>query len=620
MNVRRESSGLIPIWIVFLGAVLLYAWLLTHRWISADEGAHLMDARCILVGQVPVADYGARMPLYCYVHALFQSVFGMTLPAGRIVPLLFTLSSGFLLFLIGRRSGGRGVGTVAALLFLFSPLTILYSTLVQTQPHVIFYSLLGVYLLLRLDRWAYFAAGICIACAFYVRESALAALLALLLVALYEGGTRGLVRNGVKLLAGFFSVALIFMIFYLRHMSLNELWGSCINPLSLPMTMLEKLLASSDNLVASPVFATGLEKIQSGSERPPSLSYLYISIRLSLLLIIGGLGALVWRTGPKGGEGDGLDRLKRIAGIWLFSITLFYSYWFVVRGFYPGYFREFEPPLALLAAIGLSRALRVGFSSTISIVYAVVAITLSVLIGRGLFPVWVEGFTLATAAGIGLFLLLLLPHADRRRWYITLGSAGILVLTLFFLRRPTSGILQHADLAVEASGIVMILMAAWATHWVTGRVRGAHLFLALALFGIVYSTGYAQQKGGISFQSDWPVPLVERVADVVAENSEWGEEVLSGGVIWTYLADRRPFLGINHPLVLSSRQPYKKRHIEIFDTFCQKPPRVVVMERVTESTFFRAPGLKEKIQADYDLVYRFERPLVEVWVSRAGGS
>ena len=77
--------------------------LMSVRWINPDEGAHLLDGRLIWQGLYPVIDYSSRQPFYAYLLALFIKLFGVTLTAGRLLPLLASLVIGWLIYRIGAR-------------------------------------------------------------------------------------------------------------------------------------------------------------------------------------------------------------------------------------------------------------------------------------------------------------------------------------------------------------------------------------------------------------------------------------------------------------------------------------------------------------------------------------
>ena len=65
---KRLSHPLLLLLLILLAGLAVRLLLLQLRWINPDEGAHLLDARLWLAGQVPVADFGARQPFYILIR------------------------------------------------------------------------------------------------------------------------------------------------------------------------------------------------------------------------------------------------------------------------------------------------------------------------------------------------------------------------------------------------------------------------------------------------------------------------------------------------------------------------------------------------------------------------
>ena len=152
--------------------------LMSVRWINPDEGAHLLDGRLIWQGLYPVIDYSSRQPFYAYLLALFIKLFGVTLTAGRLLPLLASLVIGWLIYRIGARLYDPLRGWLAAAIYLFLPFTLIWSTVVKTEMPAVLLSLLSTWFLLRAlqerGMWSCFIlSGIMAALAYYVRQSTL---------------------------------------------------------------------------------------------------------------------------------------------------------------------------------------------------------------------------------------------------------------------------------------------------------------------------------------------------------------------------------------------------------------------------------------------------------------
>ncbi len=581
---------------VLAGAV--YAWMLPVRWVTPDEGAHMMSAWRILSGEVPLADYGARQPLYCYIHAFSQLFFGNTLFAGRIVSLLATLAAGWLILLIGRAIRTPAEGVVASVFFLFSPLTIEYAAVVQTQPVVILFSCAAVLILLTRRGWRLAPAGAFLGCAYYVRESSMALLLAAIVwIVLFRGGRSAIRREVVPLLAGFAAVVFLVVLFYLRFLDAGQIWMSRINPLRLGVDAILALTGNAEGAFA-PAAGGGVEKTLG---RPPSVGYLLVGMRFISFTIIAAAGTVAAKIATM--------RERRIdAGFWfpvcwIGALILLYGYWFAKRGFFPGYMREFEPPLALLAAIGLTEAVHVVRARRRDLPFLVLLVLAPVAIHQGLFPVWVEEFTLALCAGFGALIVLSAGRVPLKRGVLPLVGGGLFVIVVFFLRRSGAPLAGAPDGLLAVVALVALLAAAALLKASGVTERPARLLLGATCFAAALTATGVARLGGLDFHGPWPVPLTRHVAKLIDEKSAPNDEILSGGVIWSYLADRRPFMGINHPLSFFDLEVDDPETDQFYAAYLQRPPAMVVLDGCTEAAWFKSTKLKGAVERDYDLLF-----------------
>ena len=74
-----------------------------------------------------------------------------------------------------------------------------------------------------------------------------------------------------------------------------------------------------------------------------------------------------------------------------------------------------------------------------------------------------------------------------------------------------------------------------------------------------------------------------KVAREVRAATGPGDEVLSGGMIWAFQADRHPFLNITHPIGFLSGMMVEDRRL-INGALAKRPPRVIVLDGYTEQT------------------------------------
>lgn len=602
---REKQLGLIPVLVVIVIAAMLYSWIMPQRWVTPDEGAHMMSAWRIHYGEIPLADYGSRQPLYTYVHAFSQLFFDNTLFAGRIVSLLSTLVAGLLIFLIGRTVQGEVVGTVAATLFLFSPLTLEYATVVQTQPVVILFECAAVLILLnREGGWWLALSGALLACAFYVRESSIAVVLAALLWFFFmRGSSRSLLRQGIPFIAGYVGVALAVILLYSQWLSISEIWHSSINPLRLGVEAILAFIPSASTDIGVAVLAGPLE-VNAGLEdktagRPPSGSHLLLGAQFISMILVAAAGALILRFRSQKREGD--ESKFWFLLFWLFSLVALYSYWFKARGFFPGYLREFEPVLAILAAIGLTGAVyRFGARRALALLLpALVLVLIPLAVVTGQLPFWVENFTLAVCSGFAVLALLCVGEVPWRKALLPLAGAGIILGILFILRRGGSPMAEASFAALFLTGIILVVIAGMLLRWSGVENIGARLLLGATAFGLALSITGVAEKGGFDFHGPWPIPVVIRVAEVIEENTEADDEVMSGGVIWSYLADRYPYMKKNHPLGFHNIKGDSEEADMFYQNYLANPPAIVVLDGQTKRTWYKSSRLKAAVENDY---------------------
>ena len=115
---QRPNTHILFVFILF-AALAVRLIMICLRGINPDEGAHLMDARLFLEGLLPVVDYGARQPVYVAFLAGMLNIFGTTLSAGRLLPVLSSIAGGAVLYMIGKRLYSPRTGLVAGTLYLF---------------------------------------------------------------------------------------------------------------------------------------------------------------------------------------------------------------------------------------------------------------------------------------------------------------------------------------------------------------------------------------------------------------------------------------------------------------------------------------------------------------------
>ncbi len=606
----------------------LQAWMAQAHWINADEGAHLMDARLAMEGLVPEVDYHARQPLYVYAYVPFLRLLGVGYAAGRVMPILATALAAWVLFLLGRRLWGRGVGAAAALLYLYTPTIFINAAVVKTEPLAILLTGLGLYGVvahLQGGRWQPLVlAGASLGAGYYVRESSLAGVLAsalLLVLWARRDGVLALARRLGLFGLGYGAVVAGVLLAYTRWLPASELLSrASLSPLAAVSASVGRILGWMPRAEAA--MATVRQSSQPWFE---TVDRLHDVARLNLHFLAGtAVAAALWcalsRTGKVPGTFPQAKRYSNresawhffLAFVWLASLVVLYSYHVLHRGFFQYYFRELIPPMALLtscAVFGLLRRLDAPASHAWRLVGVVLG---SALAAWGLERAgWKAGVPLALVA-IGLIggtsFRAALGSARVRTRYLP-GAlaifAALLVVRFTPLAGgpyPKSGVLLVAAGFVAALGLARLTAQRW-----TWRAAGAFTGLSAVGAALVLSAAYAGPVADRSYDCDWPPATVAAVAQTVAEHSSPGDDVLSGAMIWEVTSGRRPFLRLSHPLGLMEGMSEEEQG-RISAALAEHPPQVIVMDRYTHLTYGRHLPLETLLASSYRLVGEFTPP------------
>src|SRR3989344_1563857 len=88
-----------------------------------------------------------EFPLYNAIHAVLAKNIGVVSFEvwGRLVSIIFTLGSGFILYFLGRRFINKWGGVIASFFFLFLPFNIYFTRVILPEPTAIFFGLLGIW-------------------------------------------------------------------------------------------------------------------------------------------------------------------------------------------------------------------------------------------------------------------------------------------------------------------------------------------------------------------------------------------------------------------------------------------------------------------------------------------
>jgi 4-amino-4-deoxy-L-arabinose transferase-like glycosyltransferase len=563
-----------------------------------------MDGKLVLDGLVPIVDFDARQAFYVYLLAAWQRLVGSDLLAARVLPMLLGVAITGLVFALARYLAGTRAALVATATYAFLPVALIWSLNVHLQAVTLVFTCLGYLALARALRTgtsprALAVVGVMFGITFYVRESALAHLLAAAIVVtvLGRGTPRRLAGQLAGLLGGFLAVALLTLALFARYLTVAELWGSPLNPLHLPLKAVGKLIGVGWGGGGEPA---SLRELQQPWES--TLRNLRDAARLGSFLLIAAAGAFASRLLGRRRSTDPVAGL--ILTAWLGSLGLAYGYWIVVFGFYPQYFTELLPPLAILFGAVVSSAAEQWLPPRIW----GPALGMFVVASAGAFAAG-AGATVPALAYVALVALGLaaagIGRAGLRRWWAAAAAcaaAAVIAIALGATLPPgLSRAVRGLGLLVVLGGVLIAV----------ARVRPGRLerlaFAVLVVLGgsALIAYDYAGRKIGVAYNCVWPPAVLDQVSREVSVASRPGDEVLSGAVIWAVQADRRPFLNISHPLGFLSGTTVEERRL-IGRALAERPPRLIVLDGYTEKTLLADSVARARLLQD-----RY-RPLGEV--------
>ncbi|MBS3117008.1 glycosyltransferase family 39 protein [Candidatus Woesearchaeota archaeon] len=139
---------------------------------------------------------------------------------GKILDVLFSTISIYLVYLIGKKIFDEKIGLVGAFIFSIDAMFITITGLILADPLALFFGLLGVLFFLKEDcRWAGLGSGVCLAFSFLTRfPYGIWFGSMLIILALQKEGARSKIKKGLFLCLGFFIPVGAFLYFnYLRY-------------------------------------------------------------------------------------------------------------------------------------------------------------------------------------------------------------------------------------------------------------------------------------------------------------------------------------------------------------------------------------------------------------------
>jgi len=520
-------------------------------------------------------------------------------------------------FLIARVLFDGKVALLSAVLYLMLPLELINSPIVKTEPLVILITCVSMYFLILFSQnsrpqWLVLA-GIFAAMGFYVRQSALIIPVTVIgfLVLFHGWQLREILKSLVCFLVGYIFVLVIVVLYYSRFMRIDEILMSELSPLGFLIPHGKELLL----LFNSPVETASRNSLQAFSLNYDlySLYYKYVwqAFRLHSFLLIGLVFSLIVFCRKI------LDRNRNkfkeeiishsILYLWLFSLSIAYTYFFYAQGFYIDYFREFLPPLVIIfsAFIVYNFAiLKENFTLTICIVTGLFVSTIFFVVQSHYIKIPMSISFPTTIILMTFFYFRNHFESQKRRFVFMLMVTIIMLLILFADRYFFKSGLSNYIYKLSLIGIFVV------TTWLLLEKRGRPKLvdtaklgsLCAVLLACVFSITYSAVSLTLSYDSPWSPEALEKTSAYLKENTRNTDTIMSGAVIWELQALRRPYLNISHPLRMESVMAEDEKE-RLASAILTQPPEVIVLDGYTERTYFRQlPWLSDFLESRYEMV------------------
>ena len=581
-----------------------------------------MDAVFILDGKIPSVDFDSRQPIYVHTNAAVLKLLGVNYISGRLLPMTCSVLVGFMVFVMAFMLFDKQVAILAAAIYWMLPLELMNSVIVKTEPLVTLMACLSLCALILFSKgnrrtWLIFS-GIFASMGFYVRQSALIIPLVVLglLLIYHKGNLHEIGKCLVFFILGYISVILLALIYYIRFVSLSEFIMSDLSPFGFLASAGKKLFNiigmsfNSANDVTFHMPETRLDKY--------SLYHKYIrqSVMFHSFLLVGLSFSLI--TFSRRFFSKSKSKVNEhvisypLLYLWIFSLFIAYIYFFHTAGFYIDYFREFLPPLAIIFSAWLCSSVPAfeGDKGLIRLIAVGLLLSAIIFVAESYFKKNL-GASISVCLPLVLFTFFYFSktfESNSRRLIFWLSLSALIVIII--LSRHASLIPYFSGIVPKLAiiGFILIIPLALLSkkNRPTLKEYIKYMSYCVALGAFALSLSYSAKKLPLSYESVWSPEALEKTSAYLKSHTFLNATVMSGAVIWELQAQRRPFLGISHPLAFEHRISEKER--ERLETVIRtEPPEVIILDSRTEKTYFRQiPWLWNFLSSRYNLVLTAE--------------
>lgn len=208
------------------------------------------------------------------------------------------------------------------------------------------------------------------------------------------------------------------------------------------------------------------------------------------------------------------------------------------------------------------------------------------------------GYLVAGCFIAGILLLIFLPQdlgklGRASLIFLPALAAGAILLLMGLFRLETIAALTVALLVAHL--FVRVLYEKY-SHDQSRSSLTAEAFVVVA--SLVVTGFYSGGAIGPKYEAVWSPNTLKQTVQVLKNEGEVAQEILSGGSIWTFQSGFRPFLNVSHPTEF-----FKKRRQDFEAQFCNRRPMFIIDDGYTERKYSRYwLFIKEEMDANYTKV------------------
>ncbi len=604
LDAQKNNRYSLYIAVLLLTGLLVRIGLLYIRWINPDEGAHMMDARMVLDGLLPIVDYESRQPFYVFSIALLFKVFGVHYWVGRLLPMIATLGTGFMMYLIGRRMFNDIVGLLASAVYLFLPLSLAWSVIVKSETLAVFLGSISIFFVLRaVDQnvrnagWMMLA-GMFSALAYYSRQLSIYLPVIIILYFLIRKDMRSGQKAALifQYILGYLAICVTFGGFFMQSMGLQEVLFSQLNPLNLVyFNILHIFGALPQELQVAE--SSGIRVLNQDIQITITQWEHIFYFTLYILVGAFAVGVRIFMGSNNKNTIKAAIQEKRynyiLLLLWIVFVTLPYIAQSFVRGFYTSYFMEFLPPLILLASVYFE------------VVYRKVGLEFFKFMGLALvgyyFFFFLQKAMWKFYPGVGVYMLLGAIVASfglyffSRKWDLkvlfVLNLASTMIIGILNYSLVVAGLNQLLALLITMFVLYFVIkyLTVRLVYYGEKKAMAAFVRIYIVIVAFVISGAFSGLHIGPKYNSVWSPKTVNAVSKKLDELSQANDQVMSGGSIWGVSRILHPFMGKTHPTEF-----LKQAWPDFEQQFQEKRPRFIVVDGYTEKKFYRFWSIIEK--------------------------